>query len=138
MKFSKFTTSIIALSVAAAFSGLAALVWSNHNNCTGTETRNALNATAEDNGTPGRDDYFGNGIVKVEAADVYLTTNGCVGGATPPPAGGDITGTISETTSKGSHIITLTWEGASSSTVDTYQICDLGTTNCSPDLTVTF
>ncbi len=62
-----------------AVSGIAALVWSNHPQCSGTEIRNALKATAEDQGAAGRDDYFGYGIVKAKAADDYLTANGCTG-----------------------------------------------------------
>ena len=63
--------------------GIAALVWSNHPNCTGTDVREAMKATAEDQGTAGRDDYFGYGIVKAKAASDYLATQECSGG-TPP------------------------------------------------------
>jgi serine protease len=38
-----------------------------------------MNATAEDLGTPGRDKYFGNGLVQAKAADDYLTQTGCSG-----------------------------------------------------------
>lgn len=62
-------------------SGIAALVWSNHQECTGTEIRNALKATAQDSGAAGHDVYFGNGIVKAKAAHDYLTQNACA--ATP-------------------------------------------------------
>ncbi|UTA46703.1 S8 family serine peptidase [Simiduia sp. 21SJ11W-1] len=62
-----------------AVAGVAALVWSNHPACTGTDIRNALKATAEDAGTNGHDVYFGNGIVKAKAASDYLTTFGCSG-----------------------------------------------------------
>ncbi|KZK70441.1 alkaline serine protease [Shewanella baltica] len=62
-----------------AVSGMAALVWSNHSECTGTQIRNALKATAMDAGTPGKDVYFGYGIVNAKAADTYLTTYGCSG-----------------------------------------------------------
>ncbi len=65
--------------------GVAALVWSNFPSCTGTEIREALKATAEDQGTAGRDDYFGYGIVKAKNAYDYLLANGCAGGDT----GGD-------------------------------------------------
>ncbi len=69
--------------------GVAALVWSNHPQCTAPQIRNALNATAEDRGTPGRDTSYGWGIVKAKAAHDYLTNNGCGGGGTnPPPTGG--------------------------------------------------
>nr|WP_246722833.1 S8 family serine peptidase [Aliikangiella sp. G2MR2-5] len=66
-----------------AASGMAALIWSNHPNCTGTDIREAMKATAEDQGTAGRDDYFGYGIVKAKAASDYLATQAC-GGGNPP------------------------------------------------------
>ena len=62
-----------------AVSGMAALVWSNHSQCTGTQIRKALKATAMDAGTAGKDNYFGYGIVNAKAADTYLTTYGCSG-----------------------------------------------------------
>lgn len=62
-----------------AVSGIAALVWSNHSQCTGTQIRNALKATAMDAGAAGKDNYFGYGIVNAQAADAYLTTYGCSG-----------------------------------------------------------
>ena len=74
--------------------GVAALVWSNHPTCTGTDIRNALKATAADSGAAGKDVYFGYGIVKAKAASDYITANGCSGGTTPPPveppAGDDV------------------------------------------------
>ncbi len=60
-------------------SGVAALVWSHHPQCTGTDIRNALKATADDQGAAGHDVYFGYGIVKAKAANDYLTANGCAG-----------------------------------------------------------
>ncbi|MCH1928928.1 S8 family serine peptidase [Shewanella sp. A25] len=62
-----------------AVSGIAALVWSNHSACTGTDIRNALKATAMDAGDVGKDEKFGYGIVNAKAADAYLTTYGCSG-----------------------------------------------------------
>lgn len=63
-------------------SGVAALVWSNHPGCNGTQIRDALKATAQDQGTAGRDDYYGYGIIKAKAASDRLATLGC--GGTPP------------------------------------------------------
>ena len=57
--------------------GVAALVWSNHPHCSGTEIRQALKASAEDSGAEGHDVYFGNGIVKAKAASDYIAANGC-------------------------------------------------------------
>ncbi len=65
-------------------SGVAALVWSNHPGCIGAEVREALKATAEDQGTPGRDDYYGYGVIKAKAASDYLIDLDC-GGTAPPP-----------------------------------------------------
>ena len=73
--------------------GVAALVWSNHADCTAAQIRSALNATAEDRGSAGRDTSYGWGIVKAKAAHDYLTNNGCDGsgggggGGTPPTGG---------------------------------------------------
>ncbi len=147
-----------------AVSGLAALVWSNHNGCTGTDIRDALKATAEDQGTSGNDVYFGAGIVKAAAADAYLTENGCGGGVTPPPSG-DVTLDASAYRAKGKNKVDLSWSGASTTNVEihrngslyrttandgaytdsfrtygsfTYKVCDEGTDNCSSEVTVTF
>ncbi|MHC9512080.1 S8 family serine peptidase [Kangiella sp. M94] len=102
-----------------AVAGVAALVWSNHPTCTGTEIREALKATAEDQGAAGRDDYFGYGIVKAKAASDYITANGCAGGdptdPTDPPAG-DLTASGSR--SKGGGQLDLVWSGFTSSNVD--------------------
>ena len=108
-----------------AVAGVAALVWSNHPSCTGTEIREALKATAEDQGAAGRDDYFGYGIVKAKAAHDYLVANGCSGGDTgggddeeptdPPPAG-DLEASGSR--SKGGGQLDLVWSGFTSSNVD--------------------
>lgn len=65
-------------------SGVAALVWSHYTQCSATQIRNALNATAEDRGSAGRDNQYGWGIVKAKAAYDYLAA-GCDGGGTPPP-----------------------------------------------------
>lgn len=63
-------------------SAVAALVWSHFPTCTNTNIRNALNATAEDLGTAGRDSTFGYGSVRAKAAFDYLTLNGCSSGPT--------------------------------------------------------
>ena len=60
-----------------AVAGVAALVWSNHPLCTGSQIRAALNASAEDAGDAGRDVDFGHGIVKAKAANDHLIENGC-------------------------------------------------------------
>ncbi|AAZ26780.1 S8 family serine peptidase [Colwellia psychrerythraea] len=147
-----------------AVSGMAALIWSNHNECTGTEIRDALKATAQDSGAIGHDVNFGSGIVKAKAASDYLTANGCGGGVTPPPAG-DITLDTTTGRAKGKNYVDLNWSGASASSVDiyrdgslrtttandgsfrdsfrasgsfTYKVCDQGSDNCSSEVTVNF
>ncbi|WMS86394.1 S8 family serine peptidase [Pleionea litopenaei] len=100
-------------------SGIAALVWSNFPSCTGTEIRDAMKATAEDQGANGRDDYFGYGIVKAKAMYDYLAANGCDGGSTEPPTeppSGDLTADGSR--SKGGSQLDINWSGFSSSNVD--------------------
>lgn len=64
-------------------SGVAALVWSNHAQCTNSEIRSALQLTAEDLGDPGRDNAYGFGMVQAKAADDFLAdpANQCGGGA---------------------------------------------------------
>jgi hypothetical protein len=74
-----------------------------------------MKATAEDQGAPGRDDYFGYGIVKAKAMSDYLTTHGC-SGSNPPPGGGDLT--ASGTRSKGGNQLNLSWSGFTSNDVD--------------------
>ena len=68
-------TSMSAPHVAA----VAALVWSYAPDATAAEIRAALAATAEDLGTPGRNNEFGYGLVQAQAAINYLA------GTEPPP-----------------------------------------------------
>ncbi|RUO27481.1 S8 family serine peptidase [Aliidiomarina sanyensis] len=114
--------------------GVAALVWSHFTECTNDEIRAALNATAEDRGAAGRDNYYGHGIVKAKAAYDYLTANGCAGGNNGggdddnggDNGGGDEPGasiTLSATTYKvqGRARADLTWSGADSSSVTIFR-----------------
>lgn len=96
--------------------GVAALVWSNHPTCTGTEIRTAMKATAQDQGANGRDDYFGYGIVKAKAASDYLTANEC--GGTEPPPSEDFA--LTGNRSKGNRQANLSWTGGTTSNVDVY------------------
>lgn len=57
--------------------GVAALVWGHYPNCTGHQIRLALNGTTEDKGAPGRDKYYGYGIVRAKEAFDALAANGC-------------------------------------------------------------
>ena len=65
-------------SVATAHvSGVAGLVWSHHSQCSNSDIRNALKATAKDLGNAGRDNDYGHGLVQAKAALDYLDANGC-------------------------------------------------------------
>ncbi|USE70219.1 alkaline serine protease [Pseudoalteromonas maricaloris] len=107
-----------------AVAGLAALVWSNHPECTGEEIRSALKATAADAGAAGKDVYFGYGIVKAADASAYLTANGCAGGGTGSGDGDNTTSvelSASGYKQKGNSYVDLSWSGASTSQVDIYR-----------------
>ncbi|WP_181405177.1 S8 family serine peptidase [Aestuariibacter sp. GS-14] len=60
-------------------SGAAALVWSFFPSCTAAEIRSALDASALDLGTSGKDNDYGYGIIQAADAYAYLNTNGCSG-----------------------------------------------------------
>lgn len=60
-------------------SGVAALIWSANPSWTNVQIREAMNATAYDLGSAGKDVVFGNGLVQAAAALTLL------GGGTPPP-----------------------------------------------------
>jgi serine protease len=55
--------------------GVAALVWANNPSCDNHEIRQALTETAYDLGDPGRDDFYGYGLVQALDASNYL--NNC-------------------------------------------------------------
>ena len=61
--------------------GAAALVWSFFPQCSNEQIRAALNATAKDKGSSGRDNFYGHGIVQAKSAYDYLNANGCSGGS---------------------------------------------------------
>jgi hypothetical protein len=67
----------------AHVSAVAALVWSHNPLWTNVEIRGALEGTARDIGTAGRDDFFGHGIVQAKAALDFLCPTRC---APPGPA----------------------------------------------------
>merc|ERR1719491_1524801 len=54
--------------------GVAALVWSLYPSKTNLEIREALEQSAEDFGTAGRDNYYGHGLVRADRAKLYLDT----------------------------------------------------------------
>jgi serine protease len=56
-------------------SAVAALVWSYNTSWTNLRVRNALEKSAEDRGAVGRDNYYGNGIIRAKAALDYAIAN---------------------------------------------------------------
>ena len=74
--------------------GVAALVWSANPGWTNAQIREALAATAEDLGAAGRDNSFGWGLVRAQAALDYL------GGGEPPPGVTAKVGTLTLTTTR--------------------------------------
>ena len=69
-------------------SGVAALVWSFYPQCSNEQIREALNATADDRGASGKDNFYGWGIVKAKDTYDYLNTWGCAGDPDFPPTDG--------------------------------------------------
>ncbi len=57
--------------------GVAALVWSLHPDCSAADIRSALTSTALDLDTGGRDNRTGFGLVQSEAASNFLSANPC-------------------------------------------------------------
>jgi subtilisin family serine protease len=56
-------------------SAIAALIWSYNTSWTVSRVRNALEKSAEDLGAAGRDNYYGNGLVRAKAALDYAIAN---------------------------------------------------------------
>jgi serine protease len=67
-------------------SGVALLLWNNHPTCNAEHIRNALESTAQDLGTAGKDNEYGHGLVRYDLANQYLTANGCTSPPTQPPS----------------------------------------------------
>jgi serine protease len=72
-------------------SGVAALVWAHYPQCSSAQIRHAMNMTAEDKGSAGRDTQYGYGIVKAKAMFDALAAEGCdVSGGTAPPSDSEL------------------------------------------------
>ncbi|NRB24799.1 S8 family serine peptidase [Shewanella sp.] len=69
-------------------SGVATLVWSHHTECSAEQIRSALNATAEDLATAGRDNQTGYGLIDAVAAKAYLDAS-CDGPSDPGTGPGE-------------------------------------------------
>ena len=142
-------------------SGVAALVWSNYLTKSNAEIRAALQATAEDRGTAGKDNSYGYGIVKAKAAYDYL--GGGVEPPPPPPPAG-ITLAVTKVRVGKSSYANLAWDGATTNPVTvridattastpndkseqygpmskgshTFQVCNSDASACSPTATLRF
>ena len=66
-------------------SGVAALVWSQDTTKSAAQIRQALEATAQDLGVPGRDDSYGHGLVRADLAAAFLDS-GFTASPTAAPA----------------------------------------------------
>jgi subtilisin family serine protease len=142
-------------------SGVAALVWSNFLDRTNADVRAALQNTAEDLGSAGRDNSYGYGLVRARAAYDYLS--GSTPPPPPPPSG--FTLAVAKTKVKGKSYADLTWSGATTTNVTinrngaaiattandgsytdgpmsrgsyTYQVCNTDGSGCSNSVTVSF
>jgi serine protease len=142
--------------------GVAALVWGIETSKTNAQVRDALQKSAQDLGSAGKDNSYGFGLVQAAAAVAYLSGSGGGGGG-----GGGTTPTITLTVTKakvkGANYANLSWSGAGGSvnvylgtaviaTVSgtsysdgpllkgsyTYKVCNAGTTTCSNSVTVSF
>lgn len=87
---------------------VAALAWSNNIDCSATDVRNALKATAIDLDVSGRDDRTGYGLVQAKAASDYLASN-CDSGTTPPPSADVLENGVAKTGLSGSTGTTLSY-----------------------------
>lgn len=96
--------------------GMAALLWSNHQTCNGSQIRDALKQTAFDAGASGHDNYFGYGIVKVANAHEYLLVNGC-----DEQAAAYIELSTSVSNGKKGYSVDLEWVNASTRKVEVYR-----------------
>ncbi|MHB8798149.1 MAG: S8 family serine peptidase [Thermoanaerobaculia bacterium] len=97
-------------------SGVAALVWSSFLDRSNSDIRAALQATAEDRGTSGKDNSYGYGIVKAKAAYDFLAGGGG-GEEPPPPPPASISLTVSKVRVGKSNYAKLVWSGATTTSV---------------------
>lgn len=68
--------------------GVIALVWSYYPNCDVSQIRTAMQATALDLGDPGKDNFYGHGLIQAKKMYDYLLDLGCngpSGPSSPPP-----------------------------------------------------
>ncbi|GAA0852049.1 S8 family serine peptidase [Aliiglaciecola litoralis] len=94
--------------------GAAALVWSFFPQCSNEEIRGALNATAKDKGSSGRDNLYGHGIVQARDAYDYLNTFGCAGDTGGGSGGGSgvdpVSGQLTNLSASRRNWLRYTWD----------------------------
>jgi subtilisin family serine protease len=91
--------------------GVAALVWSLNSSRTNAQVRQALQSTAKDLGTAGRDSSFGFGLVRAAAAHNSLNA----------PAVAPTLNSVTIVTKSRKPYARLAWSGATGSSVDYYR-----------------
>lgn len=96
-------------------SGVAALIWSDNLTKTPAQIRAALQQTALDLGTAGRDNSYGYGLVRAKAALDYLRGGGGGGGDTTDPV---ITNVASQKTNSKNGQFSITWTTNEPSTTE--------------------
>jgi serine protease len=143
-------------------SGVAALVWSNFTSKTNADIRSALQQSAEDLGSAGKDNSYGYGLVRAKAAFDLLSGSAP---PPPPPPADSISLTVSKVKSGKDTYALLKWSGATSTNVlvkqngatvattandgehqlgpiakgtHTFQVCDSAGTPCSNIVSVRF
>jgi subtilisin family serine protease len=107
---------------APGVSGVAALVWSNFETCTGEEIRDALRQTARDIGESGHDHKAGYGVVQAKDAYDYLQQVGCAADTSEPELpiiNDDLTAFGYKV--KGLKLVDLAWFGLNATLVDIYR-----------------
>jgi subtilisin family serine protease len=140
--------------------GIAALLWSFYPAKTNAEIRTALQTTAQDRGTAGRDNSYGFGIVQAKAA--YNLLGGIEPPPPPPPP--TITLTVTKVTANGKRYARLRWSGVTGTQVNyyrnstkfttandgvqrdgplargsfAYRVCKLNSSDCSPQVTIVY
>jgi len=96
-------------------SAVAALVWSAFPGKSHAQIRDALQKSAKDLGTAGRDTSYGYGLVQAKAAVDFLASGGSGGGDTTPPSISNVKG--AKTGKSGTFSISWTTDEASTSVV---------------------
>ncbi len=105
-------------------SGVAALVWSAHPECTNRQIRDILQRTAQDKGAAGRDDVYGHGLVQAQAAVSLIDDGGCDGADTAITSCKMI---LDSGNSTGDGIYTIDPDGNSGATAPFNAYCDMTT-----------